>query len=211
MCYSSLLILYFLYVLGHCINCVKCFFHFLQSIFKSWEDLYYYYFEFSFRELTCFLFIYLVFWVSTLLFHLCFISLSFHRHHFFFLNWSIWGLLFPNFRVVLLLFFDFCPWREMLVGWFVLISCWVTCACVLVGGDKVGNYRNTGTYTYTLPHIQLQPKRSKEKKYKRLTWWARETRGDINQLKEELTDSQSDNLSTSRRPIGEYSIESSTI
>ena len=32
--------------------------------------------------------------------------------------------VFPGFRVVLLLPVDFCPWREMMVGWFVLISCW---------------------------------------------------------------------------------------
>jgi len=36
----------------------------------------------------------------------------------------------------------------MLVGWFVLISC----ACGLVGGDQVGNYRNTGTHTHTHFH-----------------------------------------------------------
>ena len=56
-----------------------------------------------------------------LAFHLCCISLSFHRP-FFFLTCSTWALLFPGFKVP----FDFCPWREMLVGWFVLF---------LVGGD----------------------------------------------------------------------------
>jgi len=38
-------------------------------------------------------------------------------------------------------------WVDPLLG--------VTCACVLVGEGQVGNYGNTGTYTHTLPHIQL--------------------------------------------------------
>ena len=135
---------------------VKCVFHFLHSIFKSSEHLYLHYSESSFREITYFLFVYLVLWVSTLCFHLYCISLFFHLFSFFlFLACSTWGLLFPGFRVVLLLPFDFCPWREMLFGWLVLISCWGWCACILVGGDQVGNYRNTGTYTHTLPHIRL--------------------------------------------------------
>ena len=137
--FICLLILYFLYVLGDCINCVKCFLHFLHSLFKSWEHLYYHYSEFSFREITYFLFIYLVFWVSTFLFHLCCISVFSSSSFFFFLTWSISGLLFPGFKVLLLLPFDFCTWRETLVGWFVLISCWGDLCYVLVGGDKVGN------------------------------------------------------------------------
>ena len=119
-----LLILYLFYVLGNCINCVNCFLHFLHSIFKSSEHLYYHYSEFSLRRLlisssfiwSCeFLpcpFICVVF--------LCLFIIFF----FFFLTCSTWGLLFPGFRVVLFLPFDFCPCREMLVGWLVLISCW---------------------------------------------------------------------------------------
>ena len=104
---------------------VKCVFHFLHSIFKSSEHLYLHYSESSFREITYFLFVYLVLWVSTLCFHLYCISLFFHLFSFFlFLACSTWGLLFPGFRVVLLLPFDFFPWREMLVGWIVLISGW---------------------------------------------------------------------------------------
>ena len=49
-----------------------------------------------------------------------FIFLSF----FLFLTCSTWGLLFPGFRAVLVLPFDFFPWREMLVGWIVWISGW---------------------------------------------------------------------------------------
>ena len=44
-----------------------------------------------------------------------------------------------------------------------------------------------------------------------MTWCARETRGDINQLKPESANGQSGNLSMSRRPTGEYSRESSKI
>ena len=42
---------------------------------------------------------------------------------FYFLTCSTWGLLSPGFRVVLDLPFDFCPWRETLVGglcWFLV-------------------------------------------------------------------------------------------
>ena len=119
----SLFILYFFYVLGDCINCVKCFLHFLHSIFKSSEHLYSHYSESSFREIGYFLFIYLVLWVSALLFHLYCTSLSFHH---FFLTCSTWGLLFPGFRVVLLLPFVFA-----LGG-----KCWLGCLCwFLVRGD----------------------------------------------------------------------------
>ena len=40
------------------------------------------------------------------------------------------------------------------VGWVVCVDVLlgVTCACVLVGEDQVGNYRNTGTYTHTHFH-----------------------------------------------------------
>ena len=106
---------------------VKCVFHFLHSIFKSSEHLYLHYSESSFREITYFLFVYLVLWVSTLCFHLYCISLFFHLFSFFlFLACSTWGLLFPGFRVVLLLPFDFS-----LGG-----KCWLVGLCwFLVGGD----------------------------------------------------------------------------
>ena len=44
-----------------------------------------------------------------------------------------------------------------------------------------------------------------------MTWLTRETRGEINQLKVKLANAKSGNLSMSRRPTGEYSIESSKI
>ena len=52
-------------------------------------------------------------------FQLCCISLSF----FFFLTCSTWGLLSPTFRVLFLLPFGFCLWRERLVEWFMLTFC----------------------------------------------------------------------------------------
>ena len=55
-----LLIRYFFYVVGDCINCVECLLHFLHSIFKSLEHCYYQYSEFSFSETTYFLVVYLV-------------------------------------------------------------------------------------------------------------------------------------------------------
>ena len=87
----------------------------------------------------------------------------------------------------------------------------MTCTCVLVGGDQVGNYRNTGTCTYTHFHTYSYNQSVLKKRIQRLTWCARETRGDINQLKPESANGQSGNLSMSRRPTGEYSIESSKI
>ena len=42
-------ILYFLYVLGNCINCVYCFLNFLHSNFEVLEHLCYRYSEFFFR------------------------------------------------------------------------------------------------------------------------------------------------------------------
>ena len=47
-------------------------------------------------------------------------------------------------------FFLFLP-LEGNVGWVVCVDflLWMSCACVLVGGDQVGNYRNTGTCTHT--------------------------------------------------------------
>ena len=87
----------------------------------------------------------------------------------------------------------------------------MTCTCVLVGGDQVGNYRNTGTCTYTHFHTYSYNQSVLKKRIQRLTWCAKETRGDINQLKPESANGQSGNLSMSRRPTGEYSIESSKI
>ena len=104
-----------------------------------------------FKEITYFLFIYLVLWVSTLPFHLCCISLSFHHlFFFFFLTCSTWGLLSSGFMVVF--FFSF--WFLSLEGKFFWVVCvdfflGMTCDCVLVGGDQVGNYRNKETCTHT--------------------------------------------------------------
>ena len=42
----------------------------------------------------------------------------------------------------------------------------------------------------------------KKRKYKRLTWWAKETRSDINQLKAGLVNAQSGNLIVSRGTTG---------
>ena len=53
-----------------------------------------------------------------------FLCLSTFLFLFFFPNLLHLRSPFPTFRVILLLPFDFCPWKEMLVGWFVLISCW---------------------------------------------------------------------------------------
>ena len=57
---SVSLFFYFFYVLGDCINGLNCFLHLLHSIFKSSEHLCYHYFDFSFRSIAYFLFVYLV-------------------------------------------------------------------------------------------------------------------------------------------------------
>ena len=121
MLFIHLLILYF-YVLGDCINCVKCFLCFLHSIFKSSEHLCYHYFEFSFKEIAYFFFI----WCCAFLpcYFICAVFSVFLS--FYFSNLLHWGLFFLGLRIVLLLPFVFCPWREVLVG----VLCWF-----LVGGD----------------------------------------------------------------------------
>ena len=89
----------------------------------------------------------------------------------------------------------------------------VTFACVLVGGDQAdegGNYRNNGTYIHTSTHTVITNVFYR-KEYRRLIWRARETRGDINKLKAELANAQSENLSMSRKATAEYSIQSSII
>ena len=81
-----------------------------------------------------------------------------------------------------------------------------------MGGDQVdhaGNYRYNGTCTHTFTHTVIT-KDFWRKEYKRLTWWKRETKSDIDQLKAELANAQSEKLSTSSVPAGEYSKESST-
>ena len=124
-------------------------------ISSLWSIFYYHYSEFSFREITYFLFVYLVLWVSTLLFHLCCISsLSFLS---FFSNLLYLRSPFPRLYSCISSSFWFFP-LEGKVGWVVCVDFLlvVTCACVLVGTDQAGNYRNTGTYTHTLPpDIQL--------------------------------------------------------
>ena len=112
-----LLILYLFCVLGNCINCVNCFLHFsiLFSVFRT-----------SLLSLS-----WIIFQIDWL-FPLClfglvsfylFLSFVVYFSVFsFFLTCSTWSLLFLGFRVVLLLF-DFCPWRERLFEWFVLTSC----------------------------------------------------------------------------------------
>ena len=57
MLFISLLILYFFYILGNCINYVKCFLDFLHSDFESLEQLYYHYSELFCRSFYYFLFI----------------------------------------------------------------------------------------------------------------------------------------------------------
>ena len=57
MLFISLLILYFFYILGNCINYVKCFLDFLHSDFESLEQLYYHYSELFCRKIVYFLFI----------------------------------------------------------------------------------------------------------------------------------------------------------
>ena len=92
-----------------------------------------------FRDIIYFLFVYFVLWVSTLLFNLCFTSLLFI---FFFSNLLHSRSLFPRLEGCTL---------EVTVSWVVSVDFLleVTCACVLVVGDQVGNYRNTGTYIHT--------------------------------------------------------------
>ena len=88
----------------------------------------------------------------------------------------------------------------------------VTCVYVLVGGDQAdhtGNYRYNGTCTHTSTHTVIT-KVFWRKEYMRLTWWKRETKSDIDQLKAELAKAQSEKLSMSSVPAGEYSKESST-
>jgi len=89
-------------------ECVNWFLHFLHSISKVLDHLYYHYSEFfSGSLLISSLFI----WVLNLLLHLCSISLSFH---FFFSNLLVWSLLSPGFRVIVLPF-GLCPWWLRLV------------------------------------------------------------------------------------------------
>ena len=75
----------------------------------------------------------------------------------------IWSCEFPpcSFISVVFLFLFIIFFFNMLCICCVDFLLKVTCACVLVG-DQVGNYRTTGAYTHMLPHIQLQPKCSKE-------------------------------------------------
>ena len=98
------------------------------------------------------------------------------------------------------------------VGWVVCANflLGVTCACVLGGGDQFqGNYGNNGTYMHTSTRAVIT---------KAFYIWVQEidlvskkNQSDINQLKEELDNVQSGNLSISRGPTVEYSKESSTI
>ena len=57
------------------------------------------------------------------------------------------------------------------------------------------NGTHTHTYTHTHTHIytQTKPKHSKTIKYKRVTWWKKETKNGINQLKTKLTKTQPGN------------------
>ena len=81
-----------------------------------------------------------------------------------------------------------------------------------MGGDQAdhaGNYRNNGTCTHTSTHTVIT-KVFWRKECRRLTWWKRETKSDIDQLKAELANAQSEKLSMSSAPAGAYSKESST-
>ena len=75
--------------------------HFLHFVFKIFDHLHDHYSEFFSRYFASFLFIYLDFCVSSLLLHLCSISL---RFHFLFLTYCVWCLLFPGFKESLFLF-----------------------------------------------------------------------------------------------------------
>ena len=94
--------------------------------------------------------------MSTLLFHLCCISLSL-----LFVCLFVFSLapLEVSFSQVLGLYYFF-PLVFAFggnVGWMVCADSLlgVTCARVLVEGDQVDNYRDIGTYTHTVPHMQL--------------------------------------------------------
>ena len=103
-----------------------------------------------------FLFIYLVLWVSTLFFHLCYISLSFN------FSFELAPLEVSFLQALgLYSFFLLVLPLEGKAGWMVCADflLGVTSACVLVWGDQAdqtGNYRNNGTYTHTSTHSYNQ-------------------------------------------------------
>ena len=84
---------------------VNWFLYFLHSLSKAFGLLYNHYSEIFFRKFSYFLFIYLDFCVSSLLLHLCSISLPFH---YYLLMYCVWGLLFPSFKAEFFLPFVFC-------------------------------------------------------------------------------------------------------
>ena len=73
-----------------------------------------------------------------------------------------------------------------------------------MGGDQAdhtGNYRYNGTCTHTSTHTVIT-KVFWRKEYRRLTWWKRETKSDIDQLKAELTNTQSGNWAWAECQLG---------
>ena len=127
-----LLCLYFFYVLGKCVNCVSCIFSILFSRLLN---------IFTIIILNCFSGGLLL---SSSYFWSWFLPCSFICAVFLCLffsfpqTYSIWGLLFPGFRVVFLLPFGFLPLEKKL-GSLVCVDFLlrVSCAYILLGGDEV--------------------------------------------------------------------------
>ena len=115
----SLLILYFFYVLGNCINCVDGFFYFLHSTFKAWNI-------FTLIILNSFSGSLLI--SSSFIWSCEFLPCSFICAIFLFLFICLLSNLlslrspFPNFQGYIPSALGFCPQRERLLQWFVWTS-----------------------------------------------------------------------------------------
>ena len=68
--------------------------------------------------------------------------------------------------------------------------------------NQTGNKKKSGTHTHTHNHNCL-----KKGKYEKVSWWAKETKNGINQLKTKLTKTRTGEQNQSRVTSGEQNKE----